>query len=52
MILCRLLGHKWKFTGRSGMSDDFGSGYEIYECLRCGRYCRISEKDNSEEICA
>ena len=51
MILCRLFGHKWKFMGHSGMNDQ-DPGYEIYECLKCDKYCRISEKDGKEEIYA
>ena len=52
MILCWLFGHKWIFTGHSGMSDECGSGYEVYECQRCGRYCHISEMDDSAEVYA
>ena len=52
MLRCRFLGHKWIFTGHSGMSDKEGSGYEVYQCSRCGQYCHISEMDDSKEIYA
>ena len=50
MILCKIFGHKWKFMGHSGMNDN--PSYLVYECLRCGQYCRVSEVDGKEEIYA
>ena len=50
MILCRIFGHKWKFMGCSG--SEYFPSYAIYKCQRCGRHCRVSEKDGKEEIYA
>ena len=42
-MICRILGHKWKFTGRAGM-DDYTPGFIVYECQRCGLYCHEKEE--------
>lgn len=52
MILCKILGHKWRWRGRSGMNDtlgpDYNPGYATYECTRCGIACRIKEDGKRE----
>lgn len=51
-ILCRIFGHKWKGAGHAGMDNNYGEdyapGYWIYQCVRCGEYCR--EKEDTKEI--
>lgn len=46
-LRCKIFGHKWKWQGRSGMSDEKTEGFLVYECIRCGILCR--EKEDTEE---
>jgi len=47
-ILCQVIGHKWKWMGRAGMSDT-EPGHLVYECERCGMTCREKEDTGKRE---
>ena len=50
MILCKIFGHKWRWRGRSGMSDENPDGFLVYECVRCGIACREREDTGEREM--
>ena len=48
-IICRILGHKWYFVGRTGETEygpNYNPGIEVHACSRCGMYCSFMEEDN------